>query len=82
MSATPRATRALALATSAALLSGCGFQGARSIPLPGGQGTGGDAYQVTVEFEDVLDLVPQSSVKVDNVAVAFWLRGGRLRRGL
>jgi phospholipid/cholesterol/gamma-HCH transport system substrate-binding protein len=69
MSATPRATRALALAAAASLLSGCGFQGARSIPLPGGQGTGGDAYQVTVEFEDVLDLVPQSAVKVDDVTV-------------
>jgi phospholipid/cholesterol/gamma-HCH transport system substrate-binding protein len=51
------------------LLAGCGFQGARSIPLPGGEGTGSDAYQVTLEFEDVLDLVPQSAVKVDDVTV-------------
>ena len=59
---------AVALAGSV-LLSGCEFNGAASIPLPGGEGTGGDAYQVTVEFPDVLDLVPQSAVKVDDVTV-------------
>lgn len=56
-------------ALTAVALSGCGFQGARSIPLPGGQGTGSDAIKVTVEFQDVLDLVPQSAVKVDEVTV-------------
>jgi phospholipid/cholesterol/gamma-HCH transport system substrate-binding protein len=53
------------LATSA--LSGCKFQGAASIPLPGG--VGGDGYQVKIEFTDVLDLVPQSAVKVNDVTV-------------
>ncbi|MCA1711777.1 MAG: MlaD family protein, partial [Actinobacteria bacterium] len=51
------------------LLSGCKFAGAAAIPLPGGQGTGEGAYKVTVEFTDVLDLVPQSAVKVDDVTV-------------
>jgi phospholipid/cholesterol/gamma-HCH transport system substrate-binding protein len=51
------------------LLAGCGFQGARSLPLPGGQGNGRGAMKVTVEFEDVLDLVPASAVKVDDVTV-------------
>lgn len=65
-----RALRTVVAATSATvLLAGCGFQGARSIPLPGGEGTGDDAFRVTVEFEDVLDLVPQSAVKVDDVTV-------------
>jgi phospholipid/cholesterol/gamma-HCH transport system substrate-binding protein len=51
------------------VLSGCQFKGAASIPLPGGEGTGSDAYGVTIEFTDVLDLVPQSAVKVNDVTV-------------
>jgi phospholipid/cholesterol/gamma-HCH transport system substrate-binding protein len=58
----------LALAATGALaLSGCKFQGAGSFPLPGG--VGGDGYQVKIEFTDVLDLVPQSAVKVNDVTV-------------
>ena len=55
-----------AIVASAALLSGCGFKGAASLPLPGGVGGG---YEVKVEFTDVLDLVPQSAVKVNDVTV-------------
>ena len=58
-----------ALVATVLLASGCKFNGAASIPLPGGEGTGKDAYRVTVEFTDVLDLVPQSAVKVDDVTV-------------
>jgi phospholipid/cholesterol/gamma-HCH transport system substrate-binding protein len=47
-------------------LSGCQFRGAASFPLPGGVGGGA---QVKIEFTDVLDLVPQSSVKVNDVTV-------------
>ena len=54
------------LATSVAL-SGC--QGVFDLPLPGGAARGGDVYRVTVEFRDVLDLVPQSAVKVNDVTV-------------
>ncbi|MCU1672852.1 MAG: mammalian cell entry protein [Frankiales bacterium] len=65
-----RAAAWVALSTSGVLLlSGCKFEGAAAIPLPGGQGTGAGAYKVTVEFPDVLDLVPQSAVKVDDVTV-------------
>jgi len=70
MSATRRTTAWTALALSlAVLVSGCKFNGAASIPLPGGQGSGKGAYRVTIEFPDVLDLVPQSAVKVDDVTV-------------
>ena len=55
------------VSTSALALTGCKFQGAASFPLPGGVGGGG--YQVKIEFSDVLDLVPQSSVKVNDVTV-------------
>jgi len=44
-------------------------QGAYDLPLPGGAAGGSDVYRVTAEFADVLDLVPQSSVKVDQVTV-------------
>jgi phospholipid/cholesterol/gamma-HCH transport system substrate-binding protein len=58
-------TPALLLAGALAL-SGCSFRGAASLPLPGGVGGG---YEVKIEFTDVLDLVPQSSVKVNDVTV-------------
>ncbi|MGZ4592862.1 MAG: MCE family protein, partial [Actinomycetes bacterium] len=60
------ATVAAALAASVAL-SGC--QGVFDLPLPGGAAQGSNVYRVTVEFNDVLDLVPQSAVKVNDVTV-------------
>ncbi|MEO3785852.1 MCE family protein [Actinocorallia sp. B10E7] len=59
---------ALALAGSL-LLTGCGFQGVSSIPLPGGPDLGDDPYEVKIHFTNVLDLVPQSTVKVNDVSV-------------
>ncbi len=50
------------------LLSGCGFN-LYEVQLPGGAATGDDVYRVTAEFADVLDLVPQSAVKVNDVTV-------------
>ncbi|MCL8250079.1 MCE family protein [Aeromicrobium fastidiosum] len=57
-------------------LGGCGVLsgGVYDTPLPGGADVGSNPLHVTADFEDVLDLVPQSSVKVDNVAV------GRVQR--
>ncbi len=70
-SRTPRRTAAglLAGAVLATTLTGCQFPGAASLPLPGGEGHGAGAYQVIVEFADVIDLVPQSAVKVNDVTV-------------
>ncbi|SEC33316.1 MCE family protein [Streptomyces sp. PAN_FS17] len=56
-------------AVGSLLLSGCEFNGWYDVQLPGGAASDGDAYHVTVEFRDVLDLVPQSAVKVNNVTV-------------
>lgn len=60
------------------LLSGCDFN-VFSLPLPGGAKIKGPSYQVTAEFKDVLDLVPKSSVKVNDVTVGtvekVWLDG-------
>ena len=65
-----RQTRqAAALVASALVLSGCGFRGAYSFTLPGGADLGDQPYTVQVQFLDVLDLVPQSGVKVADVPV-------------
>ena len=58
-----------ALATAAMTLSGCGFHGLYGTHLPGGADVGSHPYSVTIYFADVLDLVPQSAVKVNDVAV-------------
>ncbi|MFG1998914.1 MCE family protein [Spirillospora sp. NPDC048911] len=50
-------------------LSGCSFRGVDSIPLPGGPDVGDNPLTVKVEFANVLDLVPQSVVKVNDVSV-------------
>jgi phospholipid/cholesterol/gamma-HCH transport system substrate-binding protein len=53
----------------AMVLSGCGFRGVYSLPLPGAVGTGSDTYTVNVQFADVLDLVPYSAVKVNGATM-------------
>ena len=57
---------AAALVTAALALTGCQFKGAASVHLPGGAS---GPFKVKVEFKDVLDLVPQSAVKVNDVTV-------------
>jgi phospholipid/cholesterol/gamma-HCH transport system substrate-binding protein len=64
-----RTRRGAALLSAVVLLSGCGFRGAYSFDLPGGADVGEDAYTVQIQFADVLDLVPQSGVRVADVPV-------------
>lgn len=54
------------VAAGAMALSGCDIY---DIPLPGGADTGANPMHLHVEFRDVLDLVPQSTVKLDDVTV-------------
>jgi phospholipid/cholesterol/gamma-HCH transport system substrate-binding protein len=54
------------LLSSALVLSGCSIY---DLPLPGGASTGSNPLHLTLMFRDVLDLVPQSTVKVDDVTV-------------
>jgi phospholipid/cholesterol/gamma-HCH transport system substrate-binding protein len=61
--------RAGAFGVAVLMLAGCGFRGAYSFSLPGGADVGDDPYTVQVEFLDVLDLVPQSGVRVADVPV-------------
>jgi phospholipid/cholesterol/gamma-HCH transport system substrate-binding protein len=54
------------------VLAGCSsgeFKGVYDLPLPGGADVGAHPYSVTVQFADVLDLVPQAAVKVGDVPV-------------
>lgn len=79
--------RRLAVAGVAAVfaLAGCAQEGTSPIPLPGGA-PDGDHYTVTVEFTDVMDLVPEASVKVNDVSVGsverIWLEGWTARVAL
>jgi phospholipid/cholesterol/gamma-HCH transport system substrate-binding protein len=64
-----RGLRAVALALTATLaLGGCEFS-VYELPLPGGADVGDNAYTVTAYFDNVMDLVPQSAVKVNDVTV-------------
>ncbi|TSD95088.1 MCE family protein [Skermania sp. ID1734] len=56
------------LCTVALFASSCS-QGVSSVPLPGGADVGDHPLHITVQFDNVLDLVPQSSVKVDGISV-------------
>jgi phospholipid/cholesterol/gamma-HCH transport system substrate-binding protein len=50
-------------------LSACSFEGVYDLPLPGGADLGDHPYTVKAQFRDVLDLVPQSGVKVNEVPI-------------
>jgi phospholipid/cholesterol/gamma-HCH transport system substrate-binding protein len=67
------ALRTTAAAVAMALaVAGCGaggFNGIYSLPLPGGASLGSHPFTVTAEFANVDDLVPQSAVRVNDVAV-------------
>ncbi len=61
-----------AVAVGCLTLAGCSageFKGVYDLPLPGGADVGDHPYSVTVQFADVLDLVPQAAVKVGDVPV-------------
>ena len=70
MNALRRRASALAasLVAGALVLSGCSVYDA---PLPGGTSAGDNPIHVKVLFRDVLDLVPQSTVKVNDVSVGM-----------
>lgn len=69
-------SRAAAVLAAGIALAGCGtggFNGVYNL-LPGGAPLGSHPYQVTAVFTNILDLVPQSAVRVDNVAVGRVVR--------
>ena len=64
----PRAAVLVLLAVASLVLSGCGFQGLYTTSLPGGADLGDHPMTIVAHFDDVLDLVPQSAVKVNDIA--------------
>nr|WP_280444860.1 MCE family protein [Nocardia brasiliensis] len=60
---------ALATGLAAALVTSCASDGIYSVPLPGGADVGDHPMRIDIQFDDVLDLVPQSAVKVEGVPV-------------
>ncbi len=64
-----RAVAAGAVTLAAAMLMTACSGGIYSVPLPGGADTGDKPRTYKIQFDDVLDLVPQSAVKLDGVTV-------------
>jgi phospholipid/cholesterol/gamma-HCH transport system substrate-binding protein len=63
-------TSLVGMAAAASLVvSGCGFTGIYDIPMPGGADIGDRPMEIKVQLADVLDLVPQTHVKINEVAV-------------
>ncbi|WP_239074928.1 MCE family protein [Streptomyces sp. SID10853] len=62
---------ALAIGCTVAIggCAGPSFSGIENLPLPGGADLGSHPYEITADFADVLNLVPQAAVKVNDVAV-------------
>ncbi|MEU5877711.1 MCE family protein [Spirillospora sp. NPDC047279] len=63
-----RVVKAAAAALVAVLAAGCSVS-VEEIPLPGGADLGDHPYTVKVQFPDALNLVPQASVRVNDVPV-------------
>lgn len=65
----PRRSIAAALVTLGLLATGCEFDGAYDLPLPGSPVDEDDAIEVVAYFDDILNIVPRSPVQVDDVVV-------------
>lgn len=63
-----RRTGLVAAVAALTLSAGC-VSSVGDLPLPGGADLGSDPFSVQIQFADVLDLVPQSAVKVNDVTV-------------
>jgi phospholipid/cholesterol/gamma-HCH transport system substrate-binding protein len=66
---TTRLSRAIIAVTMAAAVSGCGWHGVNSLPLPGTAGRGPGSYTIQAQLPDVRTIEPNSRVQVDDVTV-------------
>ncbi len=64
-----RAVASLATCVAVAGMSGCGWRGLNSLPLPGTQGNGPGAYVIQAQVPDVNNIQPNSRVRVADVTV-------------
>lgn len=69
----PRTRRVAAavagLAVAGMVATGCAQDGIYALPLPGGADIGSDPIRVSIEFDKVPEVFPQTLVKVDGVPV-------------
>jgi phospholipid/cholesterol/gamma-HCH transport system substrate-binding protein len=64
-----RRATALSVVLVVAALSGCGWHGVNSLPLPGTEGNGPGFYQVQAQLPDVTNIQANSRVRVGDVTV-------------
>ena len=64
-----RGWQLVVLTGAVTFLSGCGWHGLNSLPLPGTRGSGPDAFSVQAQMPDVVNIQPNSRVRVDDVNV-------------
>ncbi|MDF2822920.1 MAG: virulence factor Mce family protein [Mycobacterium sp.] len=62
-------TAVIATAVIAVGLSGCGWRGLNSLPLPGTEGDGPGAFSVQAQMSDVINIEQNSRVRVGDVTV-------------
>ena len=59
----------LVFATVIVAATACGFSGLNSLPVPGAQGTGNGAYQISAVIPNAAGLVSNAPVMIDDVTV-------------
>ncbi len=64
-----RLASGLLVCVAVATLSGCGWRGVNSLPLPGTEGNGPGAFSITAQMPDVSNIQPNSRVRVADVTV-------------
>lgn len=69
MNAVRRFVAVSVMALAATGLSGCEWRGLNSLPLPGTEGRGSDAFEVQAQMPDITNLQPNSRVRVGDVTV-------------
>jgi len=62
------------LALAAVGVAGCGWHGLNSLPLPGTEGRGPGSYQVQAQLPNVVNIQPNSRVRVNDVTVGTVVR--------
>jgi phospholipid/cholesterol/gamma-HCH transport system substrate-binding protein len=60
--------RSAALLATAALVAGCSYKGASSLPLPGAIG-GSGTYPITVVLDDATNLVPEETCRANDTVI-------------
>ena len=71
----------IAVVTGCVVLTGCSFNGAYDLPLPGKVVSDSDGYKVTAEFDDIVSVVPRTLVMANDVPVGQVDSIGRSKDG-